>query len=72
MTVNLENMTYKEFKEFCTERSQDGKWSMLEAMACLQVIDEIDSIKVKGLFSRRKTRQAREEEWKRRGYKTLS
>ena len=26
----------------------DGQWSMLEAMACLNVIEEIDKIKVKG------------------------
>lgn len=70
--VKLEGMTYKDFKKYCSDRASDGQWSMLEAMACLHVIKEIDSIKVKGLFKRKKTMQAREAEWRRRNYKTIS
>ena len=47
MDIKLENMSYEEFKKWCNDRACDGRWSMLEAMACLQVIKEIDSIKVK-------------------------
>ena len=70
--VKLEGMAYKDFKKYCSGRASDGQWSMLEAMACLHVIKEIDSIKVKGLFKRKKTMQAREAEWRRRNYKTIS
>lgn len=72
MNINLESMTYEQFKEYCNDRACDGKWSMLEAMSCLKVIKEIDSIKVKGLFFRKKRiREARELEWKKRNYKTI-
>ena len=50
MDIKLENMSYQEFKKYCSDRACDGQWSMLEAMACLNVIEEIDKIKVKGLF----------------------
>lgn len=71
MDIKLENMSYEEFKKWCNDRACDGRWSMLEAMACLQVIKEIDSMKVKGLFKKKATLKAREEEWKRRNYKTM-
>ena len=72
MDINLENMTYQEFCDWCNDRACDGQWSMLEAMACSQIIKEIDSIKVKGFFKKKATLRAREEEWKRRNYKTLT
>ena len=74
MDVNLEGMSYKDFKKYCNDRACDGKWSMLEAMACLDIIDKIDSIKVKGLFSltnRKKTKKARELAWKSYNFKTI-
>ena len=52
--------TYQEFKKYCSDRASDGQWSMLEAMACLNLIEEIDRIKVKGLFKRKATEKARE------------
>ena len=54
----IKTLTYKEFKVFCNQRACDGRWSMLEAMAYLDVIDEIDKIKVKflGLIPLKKTR----------------
>lgn len=70
MDIKLENMSYQEFKKYCSDRASDGQWSMLEAMACLNVIEEIDKIKVKGLFKKKKTLEAREIEWKKRNYKT--
>jgi hypothetical protein len=69
--INLETMTYQEFTDYCSDRACDGKWSLLEAMACLKVIEEIDSIKVKGLFKKKATLKARELEWKKRNYKTI-
>lgn len=69
--MNLENMSYQEFRTYCNDRTCDGKWSMLEAIACLEVIKEIDSIKVKGFFKKRETLKARELEWKKRNYKTI-
>ena len=62
----LKTLTYKEFKDFCQERACDGRWSMLEAMACIDIIEEIDKIKVKALGFiplRKKTERAREEAW---------
>ena len=72
MDIKLENMSYQEFKKYCSDRACDGQWSMLEAMACLNVIEEIDKIKVKGLFKKKKTLEAREIEWKIRNYKSIS
>lgn len=66
MDIKLENMSYQEFKKYCSDRACDGQWSMLEAMACLNVIEEIDKIKVKGLFKKKKTLEAREIEWKKK------
>lgn len=71
MNINLEKMTYQEFKDYCNDRACDGKWSMLEAMACIDVIKKIDSIKVKGLFKKKQTLKARELEWEKRNYKTM-
>ena len=62
----IKTLTYKEFKKFCNQRVCDGRWSMLEAIAYLDVIDEIDKIKVKflGLIPlKRKTELAREKAW---------
>lgn len=53
MKVNLEEMSYQDFKKWCNDRACDGRWDMLEAMACLHLIREIDSIKVKGLFQKK-------------------
>ena len=69
--LDVSKMTYKEFKDWCNRRAADGSWSLLTAMACLSVIQEIESIKVKGLFKRKATEQAREEAWRKRGYTTL-
>ena len=67
----ISKMTYKEFKKFCNERACDGRWSFLEAISCLKIIEEIDSIKVKGLFKKKATERAREAEWRRRNYTSL-
>lgn len=71
MDINLENMSYQDFKKYCKDRSCDGQWSMIEAIACLDLIDKIDSIKVKGLFSKKKTLEAREVAWKSYNFKTI-
>ena len=62
----LKTLTYKEFKDLCQERACDGRWSMLEAMVCIDIIETIDNIQVKALGFiplRKKTEQAREEAW---------
>ncbi len=64
MDINLETTSYQDFKKYCNDRACDGKWSLLDAMACIQIINEIDSIKVKGLFKKKQTLRAREQEWK--------
>lgn len=69
MDINLEAITYKEFKKYCNDRVCDGEWSMHEAITCINLIEEIDSIKVKGLFKKQKTLKARELEWKKRNCK---
>ena len=71
MNLNLENMSYQEFKEWCEDRACDGRWSMLEAIACLDIIKEIDNIKAKGLFKKKATLKAREEAWKKKGFTSL-
>lgn len=72
MTKSVEGMSYQEFRDYCNDRACDGQWSMLEAMACLDIIKKIDSIKVKGFFNKKKTLKAREQAWKNYNFKTIS
>lgn len=37
-------MTYKEFRSWCNDRCHDGYWGMLEALICLDIIDEIRNL----------------------------
>lgn len=37
-------MKFKEFVNWCSERACDGRWGMLEAIACINVINEIMKI----------------------------
>lgn len=69
--VELDKMSYEDFKKYCNDRASDGEWSLFEAMACLDVIGEIDKIKAKGFFKKKKTLELREMEWRKRNYKTL-
>ena len=69
--INTEGMSYEDFKKYCNDRACDGSWSMIESMSCINIINDIDSIKIKGFFKKKKTLQAREAEWKRRNYKTI-
>ena len=58
----IKSMTsYQEFKKFCNEKASNGQWSMLEAISCLNLIEKIDNIKVKGLFKKKATEKLREE-----------
>ena len=62
----IKSMTsYQEFKKFCYEKASDGQWSSIVAMGCLDIISEIDKIKVKGLFKKKKTLEAREKAFNR-------
>ena len=37
-------MKFKEFVNWCNERACDGGWGMLEAIACINLINEIMKI----------------------------
>lgn len=37
-------MKFKEFENWCSERACDGCWGMPEAIACINVINEIMKI----------------------------
>lgn len=56
----IEEMSYKEFSNWCEERACDGRWSMMDAIACSEMIREIEIV-VKGKIFKNK---ARENEWK--------
>ena len=56
----IKTMTYQEFKAFCNKRASDGRWNNIEIITCLNLIEKIDKIKVKGLFKRKATEKARE------------
>ena len=34
-------MTFKEFTAWCNERACDGRWGMVEAMVCIDLMAEI-------------------------------
>ena len=36
-------MTYKEFYRWCNDRASDGCWGLTEAIACIDVIDIMQS-----------------------------
>ena len=36
-------MTYKEFVQWCNERACDGRWGLLTAMVCIDIIDSMCS-----------------------------
>ena len=61
----IKTMTYKEFKAWCNERACDGRWNNIEIITCLNLIEKIDKIKVKGLFKRKATEKAREDAFNR-------
>lgn len=37
-------MKYKEFRAWCNQRSADSCWSMMTAMFCIHVIEEVKKI----------------------------
>lgn len=36
-------MTYKEFVKWCNERACDGRWGLLTAIVCIDIIDSMRS-----------------------------
>jgi hypothetical protein len=36
-------MSFKQFEEWCNDRACDGRWGMLEAIVCIDIIDKIIS-----------------------------
>lgn len=59
MKKSIHECTYEEFNEWCNRRACDGKWSAFVTMVCIEIINEVQS--VKPLFFRKK---AREKYWK--------
>lgn len=71
---NIEDMSYKDFVAYCNNRACDGRWSKLDAMACLDIIETINKIEVKRLGfipNKRETEKAREKAWKEYNFKTI-
>lgn len=66
MENKFKNMSYDEFFNYCEERACDGRWSLEEAILCLNILEHLWSIKVytyRIFLSRNKTKKAREDEW---------
>jgi hypothetical protein len=64
MNRSFEKMTYAEFEDWCNKRACDGQWSMSEAITCISIVDKINSIRIKGLFKKKATNEARESAWR--------
>lgn len=37
-------MTFKEFVKWCNDRTCDGYWSMNDAIACMQIMKEVNEV----------------------------
>ena len=37
-------MSYKEFLRWCNDRAHDGCWGFLEAVICLDILDEMQKL----------------------------
>lgn len=61
----ISEMTYEEFLNYCEEKACNGGWSLEEAIACIDIINEINKIKVKsfGITLKTRTKQAKEKAW---------
>jgi len=57
--MRIEDMSYKQFNDYCNERACDGRWSFQDAIACIGMYDEVESA-VKGKLFKNK---AREKAW---------
>jgi hypothetical protein len=69
MDDKFKNMTYDDFFYYCEERACDGRWSLEEALLCLEIIERLKNIRVYtrvytfSFYNKNKTIKAREEEW---------
>lgn len=63
-TIVMKDVSYKEFKEWCNERACDGRWSFQDAIVSSQIIDRVERIKIRGIFKRKQTMEAREKEFR--------
>ena len=57
--MNIEEMSYREFMDYCNERACDGMWGIFEAISCCKMAQEIEKT-VKGKIFKKK---AREKAW---------
>lgn len=58
-------MTYKQFRAWCNDRACDGQWGINTAMACISIMDSVESVKAPGfhLFRKRANNEAKEKMW---------
>lgn len=73
--LNLEEISFEEFSDYCQMRACDGQWSFLDAISCCKLIEEINKIEVKMFFglivNKKKTKEAREKAWKELNLKSI-
>lgn len=67
MIKKIRDISYREFSEWCNMRACDGRWSMVDAIVCISIINEVNSIQ--SLFKRNKKR---EERWDKLKYEKLN
>lgn len=36
-------MKFKEFKDWCNHRACDGRWGMVDAISCMEIIGQVNS-----------------------------
>ena len=62
----IASMTYEQFNSYCNQRACDGLWDIRKAVTCLDITNDINSIKVTflGFTLKNKTKQAREKAWR--------
>lgn len=63
-TIVMKDVSYKEFKEWCNKRACDGRWSIQDAIVSSQIIDQVERVKIRGIFKRKQTMVAREKEFR--------
>ena len=65
MNENIKKMSFEEFTSYCNENACNGRWSMEEALTCIEIRKKIIKIGVKilGFRSKKRTKCAREVEW---------
>ena len=66
INMKHDESTFKQFVDYCEKRACDGCWGYDEAMMCVKIVRDINSIEVRflGILCKKKTERAREAAWK--------